>query len=260
MDLVFTQAAAPALSLWRNVAGTSFEQVALPPTTLSSGAGLAVIDYDNDGWLDIVATGIGAQNPSGDLSSCETFRAASKMRRRPSRRRRRPRSSSRAPWSRAISTTTTTPIWSSPMPADHPFCFATMAATRTKRYAWRSPASTTTAAASAPRSKCRPGAVWQKLETVAASGFLEPELAGTPRRHRQTPPGRRRPAAVADRRGAGRSGARRRTAPRDHPDRSTRQLVSNPVHVERREVRVRVGQHRSGRDRALDCSWSIRAA
>ena len=42
-----------------------------------------------------------------------------------------------------------------------------------------------------------------------------PELAGTPRRHRQRHAGGRRPAAVADRRRPGRSGARR-GASRDH--------------------------------------------
>ena len=87
-----------------------------------------------------------------------------------------------------------------------------------------------------------------------------PELAGAARRHRTGVTGRRRPAAVADRRGAGRSGARRRTASRDHADRSSRQLVSDSLLVERREVRVRVGQHRSGRDRALGRARPIRAA
>ncbi len=62
MDLVFTQGTAPGVTLWRNVSGASFEQVTLPPTTLSSGSGLAVVDFDNDGWLDVVATGTTAQS------------------------------------------------------------------------------------------------------------------------------------------------------------------------------------------------------
>jgi tetratricopeptide (TPR) repeat protein len=62
MDMVFTQGTAPGVSLWRNVSGTSFEQVTLPSTALASGTGLAVVDFDNDGWLDVVATGMSSQN------------------------------------------------------------------------------------------------------------------------------------------------------------------------------------------------------
>ncbi len=62
MDLVFTHGAAPGLSLWRNVSGASFEHVDLPPAGIANGAGLAVVDYDNDGWLDIVATGADSQS------------------------------------------------------------------------------------------------------------------------------------------------------------------------------------------------------
>jgi FG-GAP-like repeat/ASPIC and UnbV len=62
MDLAFTHGAAPGVSLWRNVSGASFEQVSLPSTMLASGTGLAVVDYDNDGSLDVVVTGTTAQN------------------------------------------------------------------------------------------------------------------------------------------------------------------------------------------------------
>ena len=59
MDLAFTSGAAPALTVWRNVKGQSFERVDLPASTLTEGFGLTAIDYDNDGWLDLVAAGAG---------------------------------------------------------------------------------------------------------------------------------------------------------------------------------------------------------
>jgi Tfp pilus assembly protein PilF len=57
MDLAFTHAGAPGISLWRNVEGKHLERVALPDLAWQRGWGLAAIDYDNDGWLDIVAAG-----------------------------------------------------------------------------------------------------------------------------------------------------------------------------------------------------------
>jgi len=57
MDLAFTHQRKPGVSLWRNVEGRSFEHVELPETPIINGRGLAVIDYDNDGWLDLAATG-----------------------------------------------------------------------------------------------------------------------------------------------------------------------------------------------------------
>ena len=59
MDLAFTSGAAPALTVWRNVKGQSFERVDLPASTLTEGFGLTAVDYDNDGWLDLVAAGAG---------------------------------------------------------------------------------------------------------------------------------------------------------------------------------------------------------
>jgi tetratricopeptide (TPR) repeat protein len=57
MDLAFTHAGAPGISLWRNVEGKRLERVALPDLGWQRGWGIAAIDYDNDGWLDVVAAG-----------------------------------------------------------------------------------------------------------------------------------------------------------------------------------------------------------
>jgi Flp pilus assembly protein TadD len=60
MDLAFTHAGAPGISLWRNKEGKALERVALPDFGWKSGAGIAAVDYDNDGWIDLVAVGDGA--------------------------------------------------------------------------------------------------------------------------------------------------------------------------------------------------------
>jgi tetratricopeptide (TPR) repeat protein len=57
MDLAFTHAGAPGISLWRNVDGKRLERVPLPDFAWHAGWGISAIDYDNDGWLDLVATG-----------------------------------------------------------------------------------------------------------------------------------------------------------------------------------------------------------
>ena len=57
MDLAFTHAGAPGISLWRNKEGKGLERVALPDFGWTSGAGIAAVDYDNDGWIDLVAVG-----------------------------------------------------------------------------------------------------------------------------------------------------------------------------------------------------------
>jgi tetratricopeptide (TPR) repeat protein len=59
MDLAFTHAGAPGISLWRNKEGKGIERVALPELNWKSGAGIAAVDYDNDGWIDLVAAGEG---------------------------------------------------------------------------------------------------------------------------------------------------------------------------------------------------------
>jgi tetratricopeptide (TPR) repeat protein len=46
-----------SLTLWHNDHGKSFEQVKLPETNWVRAYGVAAIDYDNDGWVDLVAVG-----------------------------------------------------------------------------------------------------------------------------------------------------------------------------------------------------------
>ena len=60
MDLAFTHAGAPGISLWRNKAGRGLERIELPEIRWKTGAGIAAVDYDNDGWIDLVAVGEGA--------------------------------------------------------------------------------------------------------------------------------------------------------------------------------------------------------
>jgi tetratricopeptide (TPR) repeat protein len=60
MDLAFTHAGAPGISLWRNVEGKRLERVALPDFGWKRGWGITWVDYDNDGWLDLAAVGEGA--------------------------------------------------------------------------------------------------------------------------------------------------------------------------------------------------------
>jgi Tfp pilus assembly protein PilF len=57
MDVAFTHAGAPGISLWRNVEGKRLQRVPLPDLGWQRGWGLSAIDYDNDGWLDIAAVG-----------------------------------------------------------------------------------------------------------------------------------------------------------------------------------------------------------
>ena len=55
MDVAVTHAGAPGLTLWHNVKGDHFEQVALPLKDAADAWGLTPIDFDNDGWIDLAA-------------------------------------------------------------------------------------------------------------------------------------------------------------------------------------------------------------
>jgi Flp pilus assembly protein TadD len=57
MDLAFTHAGDPGISLWKNIDGKHLERVPLPDFGWHHGWGISAIDYDNDGWLDLVAAG-----------------------------------------------------------------------------------------------------------------------------------------------------------------------------------------------------------
>lgn len=59
MDLAFTHWTPPGISLWQNVQGKSFQRVKLPDIVWMRGWGIAPIDYDDDGWIDLVAVGDG---------------------------------------------------------------------------------------------------------------------------------------------------------------------------------------------------------
>ncbi len=56
MDLAFTHAGAPPVTLWHNNHG-KFEPVSLPIPGWVQAWGVAAFDYDNDGWVDLVAVG-----------------------------------------------------------------------------------------------------------------------------------------------------------------------------------------------------------
>jgi Flp pilus assembly protein TadD len=57
MDPAFTQVGPPAITLLRNKYGKSFDEVRFPETNWVRAYGVAAFDYDNDGWVDLVAVG-----------------------------------------------------------------------------------------------------------------------------------------------------------------------------------------------------------
>jgi tetratricopeptide (TPR) repeat protein len=57
MDLAFSHWASPAVTIWRNVQGKSFERLPQVEPGWMRAWGIAAFDYDNDGWVDLVAVG-----------------------------------------------------------------------------------------------------------------------------------------------------------------------------------------------------------
>ncbi len=57
MDVAFTHAGSPEITLWQNQGGKRFTRVTLPATNWARAFGIAAFDYDNDGWVDLVAVG-----------------------------------------------------------------------------------------------------------------------------------------------------------------------------------------------------------
>jgi len=57
MDIVFTHQGPPAMTLWQNKLGKTFDEAKLPETNWVRAYGVTAIDYDNDGWVDLVAVG-----------------------------------------------------------------------------------------------------------------------------------------------------------------------------------------------------------
>ena len=57
MDVALTHWQPTTLGLWRNMAGKGFQRVAIPDPGWMRAWGIAALDYDNDGWIDLVAVG-----------------------------------------------------------------------------------------------------------------------------------------------------------------------------------------------------------
>jgi cytochrome c-type biogenesis protein CcmH/NrfG len=57
MDVALASEEAPAITLWRNNHGKSFDPVNLPLPNWFRAFGIVTFDYDNDGWTDLAAVG-----------------------------------------------------------------------------------------------------------------------------------------------------------------------------------------------------------
>src|SRR6266850_1513707 len=60
MDLALSQSGPPGIRLLPDKEGKALERAALPDYTWTPRAGIAAVDYDHDGWIDLVAVGEGA--------------------------------------------------------------------------------------------------------------------------------------------------------------------------------------------------------
>ncbi len=76
MDLATTHfgQGVAALTLWHNDHGKSFTSIQFPKTDLEVAYGIAALDYDNDGWIDIVVVGETAREMKDRKGEVRLFR------------------------------------------------------------------------------------------------------------------------------------------------------------------------------------------
>jgi Flp pilus assembly protein TadD len=67
MDIALASEEAPAITLWRNNHGKSFDSVSLPVPQWFRAFGIAAFDYDNDGWVDLIAVGEAPGKGKGEI-------------------------------------------------------------------------------------------------------------------------------------------------------------------------------------------------
>ncbi len=67
MDIALANEEAPAITLWRNNHGKSFDSVSLPVPQWFRAFGIAAFDYDNDGWVDLIAVGEAPGKGKGEI-------------------------------------------------------------------------------------------------------------------------------------------------------------------------------------------------
>ena len=134
MDIAFGQSGTPALTLWRNNQGKSFESIALPITNWVRGFGVAAIDYDNDGWVDLSLSLKLLMAVAKSVCSVILGPTVSKML-PPTSASTKFSSKTHAPLSVAITTMMALPICSSPRITVRLSCCGTKEATRTTGFA-----------------------------------------------------------------------------------------------------------------------------